>query len=50
MWELYALWSWLAAFFAAARQVHPPGLAETGTASLTTGGNSHYKSNLLSRE
>jgi predicted MFS family arabinose efflux permease len=29
MWELYALWSWLSAFFVAAREVHRPGMAET---------------------
>jgi len=34
MWELYALWSWLSAFFAAARQVHQPGMAETGTVTF----------------
>ena len=34
MWELYALWSWLAAFFVAARGVHRPGMAETGTVAF----------------
>ena len=34
MWELYALWSWLAAFFLAARQSHPPGIVETGTVTF----------------
>lgn len=34
MWELYALWSWLAAFFIAARQMHRPSAAETGTVTF----------------
>jgi len=34
MWELYALWSWLATFFVAAGGVHRPGLAETGTVTF----------------
>jgi MFS family permease len=34
MWELYALWSWLAAFFVAARAAHPPGPAEAGTVAF----------------
>ncbi len=34
MWELYALWSWLAVFFAAAREAHRPGMAETGTVAF----------------
>jgi MFS family permease len=34
MWELYALWSWLAAFFVAARAAHRPGMAETGTVAF----------------
>src|SRR5262249_58730432 len=34
MWELYALWAWLSAFFVAARQPHPPGMAATGTVSF----------------
>jgi predicted MFS family arabinose efflux permease len=34
MWELYALWSWLSAFFVAARLMHPPGMAETGTVTF----------------
>jgi MFS family permease len=34
MWELYALWSWLSAFFVAARQVHRPGMTETGTVTF----------------
>jgi MFS family permease len=34
MWELYALWSWLSAFFVAAREVHRPGMAETGAVTF----------------
>ena len=34
MWELYALWSWLAAFFVAARRIDPPGMAETGAVTF----------------
>ncbi|HEX3222211.1 MAG TPA: MFS transporter [Nocardioides sp.] len=34
MWELYALWSWLAAFFIAARQMHRPSAVETGTVTF----------------
>jgi MFS family permease len=34
MWELYALWSWLAAFFLAARQSHQPSAVETGTVTF----------------
>jgi MFS family permease len=34
MWELYALWSWLAAFFVAARLPSHPGPAETGTVTF----------------
>jgi predicted MFS family arabinose efflux permease len=34
MWELYALWSRLSAFFVAAREAHPPGMAETGTVTF----------------
>ncbi len=34
MWELYALWSWVSAFFVAARGVHRPGMTETGTVTF----------------
>jgi MFS family permease len=34
MWELYALWSWLAAFFVAARQMHQPSAIQTGTVTF----------------
>jgi predicted MFS family arabinose efflux permease len=34
MWELYALWSWLAAFFLAARHSHPPSAVVTGTVTF----------------
>jgi MFS family permease len=34
MWELYAMWSWLAAFFVAAREVHRPGMAQTGVVTF----------------
>ncbi|MET9314059.1 MFS transporter [Kribbella sp. NPDC003505] len=34
MWELYALWSWLAAFFVAARADSRPGPAQTGVVTF----------------
>jgi MFS family permease len=34
MWELYAFWSWLAAFFVAAREPERPGVTEVGTVSF----------------
>lgn len=34
MWELYALWSWLAAFFAAARAAHRPSGLQVGTVAF----------------
>ena len=34
MWELYALWSWLSAFFVASRLMHRPDTAETGTVTF----------------
>jgi predicted MFS family arabinose efflux permease len=34
MWELYALWSWLSAFFVASRLMHRPGMAETGAVTF----------------
>jgi MFS family permease len=34
MWELYALWSWLAVFFVAARGRADPGALETGTVAF----------------
>lgn len=34
MWELYALWSWLSAFFVAARAVHRPSMVETGVVTF----------------
>jgi MFS family permease len=34
MWELYALWSWLAVFFVAARSMDPPSAVETGTVTF----------------
>lgn len=34
MWELYAMWSWLAAFFVAARRADGPGMTETGVVAF----------------
>jgi MFS family permease len=34
MWELYALWSWLSAFFVASRHTHAPSALETGTVTF----------------
>jgi predicted MFS family arabinose efflux permease len=34
MWELYALWSWLAVFLVAARQMDRPCAVETGTVTF----------------
>jgi predicted MFS family arabinose efflux permease len=34
MWELYAMWSWLAAFFVAARHADGPGMTETGAVAF----------------